>query len=657
MSLFAAITLVTSTAAPVVACTKDRYSTPTLSDELKNLVEAQFNQDIKDGTIDSTYTFGDIFKSNLSNMTTLAIRLINQVISRYFTNNESVTRQKNAGILNPATPDPSQYNTPFKNQITTLAKDQLYSDYVKYYETNNQLEDIDMVNKGYILLDNDPTATSASAREAAILAGKANPLIDGEYYVQQKPNTDKSKNDRPSNWDYKNWTLSTQATSEKATSSDDIKNFLFGGPNKATDGWSVENVKNTLWECYQDYYIHVELPKIIDNAITSTYLDNNYLQADQNKSSYLNYRSDLLGSMQNWPVASGSPATMQSNFKMAWKFQFNNNDIQDGPPSKIGSLGWINAEIRNAMGLSQPSGEPEPTPYAAGKDPKDLLTPQNWSPSNFNKAINDIFGVPINPSSTSSTSLLSKATKLGTNPIFADSLSNFDGFAAYGSDGKIIGSDYTPDTSYGPTLQKNANKVGFLQNGPGAFQFPDAKSTNDIDFVFALPIYAQDLLHNESYSYKDQKKWPINLRGYVGGALPKVGDNNLDWNNLSIQGGADAYKQYKIPYLYNMGWHEQPTPPTPLASNPPDASHTASFGNYTIPGTHSNNYVNPTFPIDKTKLELFNYAKYYFGQGADLATAAKTNYYSQAFDYDPKNLYDSNLYDQIGKYIIDHTDD
>lgn len=625
MSLFATITLVTSTAAPVVACAKDRYSTPTLSDELKNLVEAQFNQDVKDGSIDSTYNFGDIFKSNLSNMTTLATRLINQVISRYFTNNESVTRQKNAGVTAPKPPDPSTPGTPFKNQITTLAKDQLYSDYVKYYEANNQLEDIDMVNKGYTLLNNDPI----SSRNQDVRQGKANPLIAGYYYTQQK--TSKPTSTDPADWDYKNQTESRQANQSEATSNADIEAFLFGTKNGTpVANWNINNVKNTLWQCYQDYYIHVELTKIIDNAITSTYLDNNYLQADQNKASYLNYRSDLLGSMQNWPV-SQSPSAMQSNFKMAWKFQFSKNIIPAG--TGTGTLGSINDLIGQAM-----TGKPDAAKLADGI-PQGLLTPQHWTPTNFNTAIKDIFG-----SGPRGAGILDQATKLGTDPIFGDNSTNFDGFAAYGSDGKIIGSDYTPDTSFSTSLQKNANKVGFLSNGGGGYQIADKKATNDYDFVFTLPIYAQDLLNHETYSYKSNKIWPINLRGYVGGALPKVGDNNLDWNHLNIQGDSN---QYKVNYLNEMG-SANPSDP-----NTPDAAHTASFGNYSIDGSKK----NTDSSVNKEKLDLFNYAKYYFGQGADLATAAKTNYYSQAFDYDPKNLYDSNLYDQIGKYIIDHTDD
>ena len=263
MSLFATVSLVASTAAPVVACAKDRYSTPTLSDELKNLVEAQFTQDVKDGSIDSTYNFGDIFKSNLSNMTTLATRLINQVISRYFTNNESVTRQKNAGITDPKPPDPSTPGTPFKNQITTLAKDQLYSDYVKYYEANNQLEDIDMVNKGYTLLNNDPisSTTTIAKRNQDVDQGKANPLIAGYYYTKQK--TSKPTSTDPADWDYKNQTESQQATQSEATSNADIEAFLFGTKNGVpVPNWNINNVKNTLWQCYQDYYIHVELTKI-----------------------------------------------------------------------------------------------------------------------------------------------------------------------------------------------------------------------------------------------------------------------------------------------------------------------------------------------------------------------------------------------------------
>ena len=627
MSLFAAITLVTSTAAPVVACTKDRYSTPTLSDELKNLLEAQFNQDVKDGSIDSTYNFGDIFKTNLSNMTTLATRLINQVISRYFTNTESVTRQKNAGVSSPATPDPTTSNTPFKNQITTLAKDQLYSDYVKYYEANNQLEDIDMVNKGYTLLNNDPinSTTTVSKRNQDVDEGNANPLIEGYYYSQQK--TPKPNSTDPADWDYINQTESKQASQSEATSNSDIEAFLFGTKNP---NWNINNVKDTLWKCYQDYYIHVELTKIIDNAITSTYLDNNYLQADQNKDSYLNYRSDLLSSMQNWPVSQSS-AAMQSNFKMAWKFQFSKNIIPAGTGK--GTLGSINDLIGKAM-----NGKPDDVKGRDG-NPQGLLTPQYWTPTNFNTAIKDIFG-----SGTQGAGILDQATKLGTDPIFGDKSTNFDGFAAYGSDGKIIGSDYTPDSSFSTALQKNANKVGFLSNGGGGYQIADKKATNDYDFVFTLPIYAQDLLNNETYSYQDKNQtkriWPINLRGYVGGTLPEKGSANFDnlkWNNLNIQGG---YNQYQVKYLHDMG----------LGAS---ASTTASFGNYSIDGSKK----NTDSSVNKEKLDLFNYAKYYFGQGADLATAAKTNYYSQAFDYDPKNLYDSNLYDQIGKYIIDHTDD
>lgn len=637
MSLFATVSLVASTAAPVVACAKDRYSTPTLSDELKNLVEAQFNQDVKDGSIDSTYNFGDIFKSNLSNMTTLATRLINQVISRYFTNNESVTRQKNAGVTAPKPPDPSTPGTPFKNQITTLAKDQLYSDYVKYYEANNQLEDIDMVNKGYTLLNNDPisSTTTVTKRNQDVDQGKANPLIAGYYYTKQK--TSKPTSTDPADWDYKNQTESQQATQSEATSNADIEAFLFGTKNGTpVQNWNINNVKNTLWQCYQDYYIHVELTKIIDNAITSTYLDNNYLQADQNKQSYLNYRSDLLGSMQNWPV-SQSPAAMQSNFKMAWKFQFSKNIILAG--TGPGTLGSINNLIGKAM-----TGTPDAQDGIDG-NPEGLLTPQYWTPNRFNTAIQDIFGT-LSPKN-----ILDQATKLGTDPIFGDKSTNFAGFAAYGSDGKIIGSDYTPDANVATPLQK-ANKVGFLSNGGGGYQIDDKKATNDYDFVFTLPIYAQDLLSYEAYSYANSnssQSWPINLRGYVGGALPKVGDNNLDWNHLNIQGD---FNQYKVNYLNEMG-SANPSPHPSDPNTPPDAAHTASFGNYSIDGSKK----NTDSSVNKEKLDLFNYAKYYFGQGADLATAAKTNYYSQAFDYDPKNLYDSNLYDQIGKYIIDHTDD
>ena len=656
MSLFASITLLTSTTTTVIACTADRFSTPTLSSELKNLVEAQFNSDIKDGTIDSTYTFGDIFKSNLSNMTTLATRLINQVISKYFENNESVSRQSNAGVVTPTTKNPDT----FEQQITNLAKNQLYSDYVKYYETNNQLQDIDMLKSGYTLLDNDPTKDTAAARKADIDAGTANPLIQGVYYVKQKNSNDE--------WGYNNWEAETNPATQ-STSNQDIQSFLFGGGQN----WSLNNVKNTLWQCYQDYYTHVELPKIIDNAITSTYLDNNYLQADatSSKSSYLNYRGDLLGGMQNWPVAkTQNPPSMMSNFKLVWKIQVNQNAISHASASEnptssgryypAGSYGFINNQIYRAEQASPPVKAPTAQPItpasadAAVSDVKGRLNPQYWSPDNLKQALVDIFYLD------GGKSLLNDATKLGADPVFG--VNNFDGFAAYGSDGKIIGSSYTPDTSFGPdltgTTPEKGNQVGFLEQSktPTSTQLPsgerywfaDSKSKNDADYVFTLPVYAIDLLHNETYSYQSNKIWPVNLRGYVNGQLPPndPNNNNLDWAKMHID--KNWKTTYSVNYLYQSGAKGS----TPQGSTgPPKSDKTASLGNYTVDGSKPNTGSG----VNSEKLDLFRYAEYYFGQESDLATTAKTNYYSEAFDYDPKNVFDQNLYDQIGQYIIDHT--
>lgn len=592
--LLAALILTSGASATVVACGFGRFDKATLSDKLKNQIIAAINAtNNQDAQYYGKYTFGDIFSSS-SETETLALRLVNQVISSYFYGSNFANWASWAGATLP-TDAPTAFGKMFQNLVTSLAINQLYQDYVTAFAQNKYL-DYQMVDSDYNISYSPPPTPPTPGNTVPW-------TLPDIYYVS----TYNQKTGVPR-------ALTTQPGARSTYA--DVKKDLF----EPKDG--LATLKKQMAETYHDYLYRVEIPKVIDQIIGDVYLQYQFLNLYQNSSTkkvYISQNSQLISQMMNWPTSPGPQKTFSSNFYMIWEYKVPIS-IASAMETKIGTL---------------------QTP---------AVTNKTWNPTFFKNFINPATPSPTNPSLQNES-----ISKNGADPIFG--IPGFAGFAAYNSSGTVV-NGFKPNDLYQKQILgagTTRNKTGFIYNPTySRYWFNSGPTDKYATFAFRLPIFIPDLLSGGEdkgssitfqNSDKTQKYEPITLKDYSN---PDVTPPDLSWTGL----GAGAKTRDSVDYLYDG------------AAAPSQTSNNfATFGTYTYskqssqpqkPVYESDGAINPA--LESQRLQLMQEAEYAYGQTSAIETLAKDRFYSLAFNYNKKNIYSSNLYNDIGKYIQEKQD-
>ncbi|WP_342252468.1 hypothetical protein [Spiroplasma endosymbiont of Amphibalanus improvisus] len=546
----------------VVACTDaadKRFDTAGLPDEIKDdiMLNIQCNQDIF-----GDVTFEDIFSDQ--DMSDIAVQLLDQSVSKaYFERTQTDTwsyyLQKATNSDSPIMwNDDETMDNIFQSWVESLATDKLYYDYLNGVNNNNRLE-WNMSN--YLVSD------------------KAIPKLglQGKYYVP----TD--SNNLPNGVG--------QVNTNNDVDTDTVKEWLTGG-----GGDTIPEVKIYLKNWFYDYYIHEEVPDILDYILTAIYIDNslimNYQMDNGNEGISIQKNGNLLYNMQSWEDIQSSSG-LQSNFKMVWQLEVDPNYTLD-PNSTTAKMNGY-----------------------------------DWDPQVFGGALNAIDSDPSSYEQDTS----------GGDPIWG--IPHFQGFAAINSDDNtVINTEYYTDNTYYSTEMIDANKAGWLVNDPENLNDPYSFSNDDNTskyYAFVLPIYGIDIFNNLTLGYKQDASDPNSPSLVQGIDLKQVNSSNgkptdtLDWN---MTNGYDK-NGYEVRYLHDLNNSDQ-----------------AGLGTLTNDGNEIYND-NGDFNsgVETTKLQLIRWAEFSFAQDSSISEHAKTNLYSWAFDYNPDNIWSQTLYDAIGSYV------
>ncbi len=621
LSLFATLTLATSASSSVVSCNskKNRFTDPTIADKFKNKIISELNGD----QFSYKYKFDDIFKSQKSSLTTLAVRLIDQLTSKqFYTSNEKLFAEW-AGVSD-SDRSKIKFDNQFYNWVKSLTEEQVYTDYINKYTNGYAYLEDDAMSKSYNVLGIGTTGTSTwdATKNYAQLKN-----VDVKYSTNEKkvtmsfwqiPGISYTNAENPDTNNHIKLGKDTIYQGNQINipiledgvrkniilTSDKFKELLTNGSAKGlVDGVSytispgLAGIKKLIYRGMAQYATFVTLPKILDKLISETYLQTtllhrNYNGSQANSDIFVTKNSGLLNLMQTWNTSTTSKL-LTSNFKMVWEFK---TPILD-------TNGTTNLENKMNTYIGQKKSE---------------INNQSWTPTKFKDFL--------------SNSTITNLNNNGNDPIFG--INHFKGFAAYNG-GSLLNSLALDDT-YKSKIAA-VNQTGFVQNGqPGKYGFEDTNKKYAY-FVFVLPIFAQDILNNQSITFDNSKTKKIVLKDYYSGDSGQGLD--LSWAGLNLAG------RQGVKYISDI-------------KNQIGSKYESSLGTFAVnkSGSAIKTYDDKgalNQNIDTTQTSLLRWAEYSFSGASTVSDAAKTRLYSIVFNYNKKNIYAQNLYDQIGKYIKD----
>ena len=300
---------------------------------------------------------------------------------------------------------------------------------------------------------------------------------------------------------------------------------------------------------------------------------------------------------------------------MVWEFKVAAKD-QD--------IAKLNTDIQAAQ---------NPSPNAGAEA---TLNGANWSPVNMNKFITS----KIDTSLTSGDAI-TDFNKNGGDPIFG--IPHFKWFVAYDNQGNIL--NKFDAGAYADQL-KGVKQPGFLAQSAGVYNFADSTNTYDT-FAYALPIYVPDLFASKSV---EGAAGNYNVASVTFNNSSKIDSKQVELKNYNNPGGTPQDLSWaglggsqgrSIAYIANG---------TQATAMPYATFGNTAVGNkQTVAMFEKDGSANPN--VDFTRYNLMQWAQYSFAQGSGIQTLAKDRLYSLAFEYNPKNVYSANLYNDIGKYI------
>ena len=378
----------------------------------------------------------------------------------------------------------------------------------------------------------------------------------------------------------------------------------------------IQTLKTELAFTFNRYLFYVEVPKIIDNIIGQAFLNtdmfSNFVDPQGGNKVYVNQVGALMSNMMNWTQYEPSSNNIKSNFLMVWEFKV---------AAKDQNIAALNTAIRNAQ---------DPNSEAA------TLNGDNWSPDRMKYFITNTI------ERSASGDNITDFNKNGGDPIFG--IPHFKGFVAYDNQGNILNKF---DAGAYATQLKAAKQPGFLKDSTGVYNFADSTNTYDT-FAYALPIYVPDLLASLPVTGAASKKY--NVASVTFNNNSTINSKQVELKNYNNPGGTAQDLSWtglggtlgrSVKYI-REGMQATPEPYATFGN-------TAVGDNKTVAMFTSKGIAQKD--VDFTRYNLMQWAQYSFAQGSGIQTLAKDRLYSLAFEYNPKNVYSANLYNDIGKYI------
>ncbi|WHQ37230.1 lipoprotein [Spiroplasma sp. SV19] len=457
LSVLGAITIVTSASTTVVACGKksfERFSDPAIADEVKRWIIAQIDSENQSSYV--KYSFNDIFTK--ADLKTMAVRLLDTNISKFFYASEEATRARYTGV----TIDVSQPENVLAKQIVSfveqVALDNLYTKYLTGISNYTPLE-LTIAGQGYA-----PDYQSANWYVGGV-----------QSYFWKTAGTSP---------DY------TKSRKEQGESNFEIQIKSAGSNYSDFNKMTEDQKKIALKIRFNDYYKHVEVPAVIDKIITATYLHQNevkrYGSGDKTEI-YLNRNSALFNAIQSWDTISG--ARWNSYVKMVWELKLDKASLDklfaSGEP--LENVEALNTDLTNNENVLT-------------KTLKDMFNTSKGGDvfdNMINEGIDPIFGL------SGFKGFVGIDKNKNPNDIFT-TLNNADAYKQ-----KVI--DATT-----PGIIKSGEGTS-----PSSYQFLDANRKYG-SVVLVLPIYTIDLMKNMNINYQNNatNNKPLSLTWYGSGGTP-----------------------------------------------------------------------------------------------------------------------------------------
>ena len=480
LSILGTISILASTSSAVVACKNDkfeRFDTPAIADEIKKWIIAEIN-----GNADYVqYSFNQIFNS--ADLKTLAIRLLDSNISKFYYSAEEATRARYTGV----TIDTSQPDNIIARQIINFVKqvalDKLYTEYLAGISNNSPLE-YKMASQGY--------APDYQTDNWFVLGVKS-------YFY------DKAGSGRGSDFPLADYAKSRAELEKDAGYKFKIDQKLYQSSYDDFNKLSEDAKKVALKVRFNDYYNHVEIPSVVDQILATTYLHQNQIRkygTGNDSHLYINKNGALFNNIQSWEDNPSSRTTWKSYIKMVWEVKMSKTKLEKKfPYSKIKTI----------------------NDAANGTD---------------KKAIIDLLqkDFAVDPASPDTTNQI----KDGIDPIF--NVPGFKGFVGFKKSDNSIFTTINNADLYKNNLG-NVLTAGIMRanNGPtdqaSTYEFVDANKRN-ASLVFVLPIYTIDLMNNMTLNYQNKQITDANkleMKFYGSGGQPT--DLNANWlvQGLSVK--------------------------------------------------------------------------------------------------------------------------
>jgi len=147
LSILGAITIVTSASTTVVACGKknfERFTDPAIAVEVKRWIIAQIDSENQSSYV--KYSFNDIFTK--ADLKTMAVRLLDTNISKFFYASEEATRARYTGVTIDVSKPENELAKQIVSFVEQVALDNLYTKYLTGISNYTPLELI-IAGQGY----------------------------------------------------------------------------------------------------------------------------------------------------------------------------------------------------------------------------------------------------------------------------------------------------------------------------------------------------------------------------------------------------------------------------------------------------------------------------------------------------------------------------
>ena len=454
-------------------CSKknDRFDKPTLADWLRKKVLFAIKNDPDFGGV----SFGDVW--NDSDLTKLAIRLINQLIEQYFYGSSFKTWAAWTGLTQDKFGQDFFANL-FRNWIFNIAGDQLYRDYLNAFAQASFLEYDMPTNNENIYFDPLPSSADHTHQ------GLEWALAEVPYYRADGTPLPYSEIDNSFKLDRKQ-----------------IRHRI--------SQIGINRLKQELVYSLRDRFNYKTVPAAIDNAITPVFLRLKLLAhyvSKTNQKVFIDRYSGLFFNMMNWSVLDLSNPKIKSNFLMVWQYRVKSQYVNQ-----------INAVITD---YSKPKSKKPP-----------LLTGDGWNPTDYqtfvDKQLHQVGGKTIDD-----------YNKEGEDPVFG--IPHFQGFVAYNSEGKIVNGfkaelygEALKTAAKAGFLQRNGGNYAFIDKAGSAYAtfafvlpiyVPDILSADNLGSSLNFGTDDQGVDHEAAIELKNY---------YDGAAYPE----DLSWQGLGTSNG------------------------------------------------------------------------------------------------------------------------